>query len=157
MGFAALLLLLLGCPAGPGHVYRHPDHSDGDGHHGGGGDVEVPTTYVAAIAKIKELSATIDGLIAEGKLTSVHPPAADIKKIAQALAKLADKDLPKESLRDVNVKATELAGMFTKIDQVADASKKKETIAVHDQMKELIATLEAYGTAQPTQEDTHDH
>ncbi|MBL4845869.1 MAG: hypothetical protein JKY65_10105 [Planctomycetes bacterium] len=163
-----LSLLLVGCPDS-GHSHKSgADHDHGaEGH--GGGDVAVPEDYVSAVAKCKELSGKIESLIAEDKLTSVHPVAADIKKIAEALAGLAKKDLPKESLRDVNLKATELAGTFSEIDAAADASKKPETVAVHNKINELIAALEKLGAgaakatpkpSQPTktaEHDDHDH
>lgn len=132
-----LLLLLSGCP--DSHEHGAHDHA-GEGH-GGGGDIAVPATYAEAVAKCEELSGRIEGLIAEGKLAQVHPVAADIKKIAEQLPALAKADLPADALREVNLKATELAGMFEEIDAVADAGKKEETVAVHQKMKGLIATL----------------
>jgi len=126
---------------------------DGHGHsHGGGGDVAVPDNYSHAVEKCEELSNKIGDLIKEGHLHDVHPVAAHIKKIAEKLAELAKKDLPCEMLRDVNVKARELAGMFSEIDDAADAGKKQETVEIHNKMKQLIADLKKYASHQK-----HDH
>ena len=120
------------------------DHQDGQGHHGGGETVDVPEHYAAALEKCEELSKRIDDLISKGHLDDVHSVAAGIQKIAEKLPALAKKDLPQERLRDVNIKSKELAGMFTEIDEAADAGKKQETIQVHDKMRGLIAELKKH-------------
>ena len=120
------------------------EHDDGHGHHGGGGAVEVPEHYGAAVAKCEELSVKIESLIAKGNLHDVHGVAADIKKIAEKLPALAQEDLPPAKLRDVNVAAKKLAGMSSEIDAAADAGRKDDTIALHKEMKGLIAGLEEH-------------
>ncbi|MCZ6691842.1 MAG: hypothetical protein O7H41_19830 [Planctomycetota bacterium] len=132
----ALGLAFGGCTEG--------DHQDGDGHHGSGETVDVPDHYAAAVEKCEELSKKIDDLIAKGDLDDVHAVAANIQKIAEKLSALAKEDLPQEKLRDVNIKSKELAGMFTEIDEAADAGKKQETIQVHDKMRGLIAELKKH-------------
>jgi len=141
--FIPLLLFLSGCPDNHGHG----GHDHGAESHGGGGDVVVPGTYGEAVTKIEERSQRIEALIREDKLSEVHAVAADIKKIAEELPRLAKAGLPAEALREVNVKATELAGMFGEIDAAADAGKKEETVAVHDRMKALIAVLRTHADA----------
>ena len=130
-------LVLGGCSKG--------EHGDGhDHHHGGGGTVEVPKHYGEAVERCEELSKKIDGLIGKGELEDVHAVAADIKKIAEKLPELAQVDLPAGALREVNIKAKKLAGMFSEIDEAADAGKKDETIRVHSEMQALIAELKEH-------------
>lgn len=134
---------LLGCSG---------EADDGHSHgHGGGGAVEVPDHYADAVAKCEELSEKIADLIDDGKLDQVHAVAADIKKIAEKLADLAKSDLPPGELRDVNVNARKLAGMFSAIDEAADAGKKDDTVRLHNEMKALIAALKTHA-----KEDHHD-
>ncbi len=138
-------LVLGGCSKGEEH---------GDGHeHGGGGNVDVPKHYGEAVERCEELSKKIDDLIAKGELEDVHAVAADIKKIAEKLPELAQVDLPAGALREVNIKAKKLAGMFSEIDEAADAGKKDETIRVHSEMKALIAELKEH----VEKEIHHDH
>ncbi len=135
---------LLGCTGDSGHD---------DGHeHGGGGNVTVPDHYADAVAKCEELSEKIEHLIESGKLDQVHSAAADIQKVAEKLADLAKKDLPPGDLREVNVNARKLAGMFSAIDEAADSGKKDETIRIHREMKALIDALKAHA-----KEDHDDH
>ena len=144
----ALASLVLG---GCGKEDEH-DHSA----HGGGGNVTVPDHYKEAVEKCDELSKRIGKLIADGHLEDVHSAAADIKKIAEKLPKIAKRDLPASMLRDVNVKSKELAGMFTEIDKAADAGKKAETVKLHARMKELVSGLVAHA-AHAKEEDHDDH
>lgn len=138
LALAAALVFATGCD-------KHEDHEKGGHGHGtGGGNVSVPDHYKDAVHKCEELSKKIGTLINEGKLKDVHAAAADIKKIAEKLPELAQKDLKPEMLKDVNVKAKELAGMFNEIDEAADAGKKDETIKLHEKMKALIADLEKH-------------
>ena len=128
---------------------------DGHGHsHGGGGTVDVPDHYGAAVAACEKLSGQITLLIDNGKLDDVHAAAADIKKIAEKLADLAKSDLPPGALKDVNVNARKLAGMFSVIDEAADAGKKDETVRLHNEMKALIAALKKH--AKEGEHDDHD-
>ena len=137
---AAAFALVGGC----GEDHDKDGHHETGGHGAKGGAVAVPEHYADAIAKCEELSAKIGELIGQGKLGDVHPPAADIKKIAEKLPELAQKDLPAEMLKEVNVKAKELAGTFEEIDGPADAGKKAETQKVHDKIKGLIADLKKH-------------
>ena len=132
----ALGLALGGCSKG--------DHQDGHGHDGSGETVDVPEHYAPAVEKCEELSQRIDDLIAKGRLEDVHAVAAGIQKIAEKLPALAKEDLPPEKLRDVNIKAKKLAGMFTEIDEAADAGKKQETMQIHSEMRGLIAELKKH-------------
>lgn len=136
-----LSLLFLGLALGG---CTEADHDDGHGNHGGSASVDVPQHYGAAVAKCEELSRKIDTLISKGDLSDVHEAAAGIKKIAERLSALAQQDLPPEKLRDVNVNARKLAGMFGKIDEAADAGRKNDTIAVHKEMRVLIAKLKEH-------------
>jgi len=142
LALAAAWSLAVGCGDG------HDDHKAGGhgekGHGAAGGAVAVPDHYKDAVAKCEELSNRIGNLITAGKLSEVHPPAADIKKIAEKLPELAQKDLKPEMLKEVNVKAKELAGTFTEIDEPADAGKKDETMKVHEKIKALIADLKKH-------------
>ncbi len=122
--------------------------------HGGGGTAAVPEHYSAAVEECARLSRQIDEHIAEGHLDDVHPIAADIQKIAEKLPALAQDDLPADLLREVNIKAKELAGMFAEIDEAADAGKKEETVAIHNRMKALIADLQQH--ASEAEEEHHD-
>ena len=117
------------------------DENGGHGEHGGGESVEVPDDYAHAVEKCEELSKEIDELIAEGHLDDVYGVANNIVKIAEKLPELAQKDLSPGMLKEVNIAAKSLAGMFSEIDNAADAGNKAETIAVHKKMKGLIADL----------------
>lgn len=141
---AMLATVFTGCPK-DGHSGDGHDHSHGPGgSDGGGGTIAVPAKYADAVAKCKELAGKIDGLVAESKLADVHPVAADIKKIAESLAEKAQAELVPEVLKDVNVKATELAGMFTEIDKAADGGNKDGTVAANTKIKQLVSELEAF-------------
>jgi len=142
MALAAALAWGAGC--GNGRDHGEKGHAEG-GHGSEGGTVTVPGHYKEAVHKCEEISGKIGGLIASGKLSEVHAAAADIKKIAEKLPELAQKDLKPEMLKDVNIKAKELAGMFHEIDEAADAGKKEETVKLHERMKGLIADLEKHG------------
>ena len=138
---AAALGLAVGC--GDGHDHGKEGHTE-KGHGAGGGTVTVPDHYGEAVHKCEELSGKIGGLISSGKLSDVHAVAADITKIAEKLPELAQKDLKPEMLKEVNIKAKELAGMFDAIDEAADAGKKEETVKLHEKMKALIADLKKH-------------
>ena len=140
----ALLGLVLG---GCGEEKEHE--------HGGGGTVDVPQHYGDAVEKCEQLSKKIGELIASGHLDDVHAAAADIKKIAEKLPGIAQEDLPPSMLRDVNLKAKELAGMFSAIDKAADAGNKEETVKLHNRMKELVAGLLKH-VAHAKKEDGHE-
>ena len=129
---AALGLVFIGCGG------------EEEDHHGGGEDVTVPDHYAHAVEKCEKLSKEIDDLIRDDKLDKVHAVAKSIQMIAEKLAELAKKDLPAEMLKDVNVKAKELAGTFSEIDTVADAGDKEGTIKVHNKIKELIGHLKEH-------------
>ena len=148
LAVAAALVLSGGC--GDGHDQSEKGHGEeghGEGHGSGGSTVTVPGHYKEAVHKCEEISEKIAGLISSGKLSEVHAAAADIKKIAEKLAELAQKDLKPEMLKAVNLKAKELAGMFHEIDEAADAGNKEETIKLHEKMKGLIADLEKHTAA----------
>ncbi len=132
--FAALGLVLGGCGGEAEHEHEH----------GGGGAIDVPDHYADAVKRCEELSRKIDGLIADGHLDDVHPVAADIQKIAERLPALAKSDLPVEKLREVNLKSKELAGLFSEIDEAADAGKKEETLRIQTQMRNLISELKKH-------------
>ncbi len=91
----------------------------------------------------------IGSLITACKLSEVHAAAADIKKIAEKLPELAQKAMPPGMLKDVNIKAKDLAGTFSEIDEAADAGKKEEAIKVHERMKGLIADLKKHAKGGP--------
>ena len=150
----ALASLVLGACGKGDEDGGHGGH--GDHEHGGGGNITVPDHYAEAVAKCEEISKKIGKLIADGDLADVHAAAADIKKIAEKLPKIAKRDLPASMLRDVNVKSKELAGMFSEIDKAADAGKKAETVKLHARMKELVAGLVAHA-AHVKEEDHDDH
>ena len=154
LAMAAALGLAVGCGddhAEDGHTEKgHSEKGHGEeghgaeGHGSGGATVTVPDHYGEAIHKCEELSGKIGSLIASGKLSDVHAVAANVTKIAEKLPALAQKDLKPEMLKEVNVKAKELAGMFDAIDEAADAGKKEETIKLHEKMKALIAHLKEH-------------
>lgn len=116
------------------------------GHGGHSGPVAVPEHYADAVAKCEELSGKIGSLISSGKLSEVHSAAEEIQKIAEKMPEMAQKELAPEMLKEVNVKAKELAGMFHEIDGAADAGKKDETIKLHEKMKGLIADLKKHAS-----------
>lgn len=138
LGLAAVVVFAVACD-------KHEDHKRGSKGHGAeGGAVIVPDHYKNAVNKRDELSTKIGGLINSGVLNNVHPFAADIKMIAEKLTDPAQKDLKQEMLKDMNVRAKELAGMFQEIDQVADAGTKEETTKLHERMKTMIAELKKH-------------
>ena len=142
---ATALVLSGGCSDGHDHGDEgHGEEGHGEAHGSGGSPVTVPGHYKEAVHKCEEISGKIGGLISSGKLSEVHAAAADIKKIAEKLPELAQKDLKPEMLKDVNIKAKELAGMFHEIDEAADAGNKDETVKLHEKMKGLIADLEKH-------------
>ena len=155
---AAAWLMAAGC--GDDHDHGdagHPEdghaeagHHEG-GHGSGGGTVSVPDQYSEAVRKCEEISKKIGALISSERLSEVHAAAADITKIAEKLPELAQKDLKPELLKEVNIKAKELAGMFNEIDEAADSGNKAETIKLHTKMKALIAELVEHAG------DGHDH
>jgi len=152
MSKAVALIVMLGLVLG-GCGSEHGE----DGHdHGSGSSasITIPEHYAEAIQKCEELSMKIGDLIAKGRLNEVHPAAENIKKIAEKLPEMAQKELPADLLRDVNIKAKKLAGMFVEIDEPADAGNKEETIKVHNKMKGLIAKLKIY--AKQAKEDHHE-
>lgn len=137
IALAALVgtLGMAGCGEEAGH---------GSKPHGHGSEVAIPAHFADAVAKCEELSGRIGGLIASGKLSEVHGAAEGVRKIAEKLPELAQKDLPPAMLKDVNVKAKELAGLFAPIDKAADSGKKEETEKLHAQMKALISELKTH-------------
>lgn len=138
LSLSAMVSAVLGC--GDGH-----DHDHGKSGHGAeGGKIAVAGQYKDAVAQCEDLSRKIETLISTGKLSEVHAAADDVRKIAQKLPELAQKDLPAEMLKDVNVKSKELAGMFGPIDAAADAGKKEETQKLHEKMKGLISDLKKH-------------
>lgn len=142
---AVTMSIALGLVAGCGKDDEHEKKEHGaEGHGAGGGSVAVPDHFKDAVAKCEELSGKIGSLIAAGKLGDVHAAAADIKKIAEKMPEMAQKELAPEMLKDVNVKAKELAGTFSEIDEAADAGKKDETVKVHEKIKGLIADLKKH-------------
>ena len=64
--------------------------------------------------------------------------------IARKLPELAKGSVPPETLRKINLKSKELAGLFDAIDTAADSGDKEGTIRAHEQMKELVAALKAH-------------
>ena len=166
LAMAAALGLAVGCGEDHSDQAHSEDGTSEKGHsHGGashshgakGGTVTVPDHYGEAVEKCEELSGKIGSLISSGKLSEVHAVAADITKIAEQLPALAKKDLKPSMLKEVNIKAKELAGMFDEIDEAADAGKKKETIALHKKMKGLIAHLKEHAGDGHGKGDGHDH
>src|SRR6266545_6114968 len=129
MTFAAAIGFLTGCS--DSHDHGSGGH-DSEKHGGAGGTVTVPADFAGAVAKCEELSNQIGSLITACKLSEVHAAAADIKKIAEKLPELAQKAMPPGMLKDVNIKAKDLAGTFSEIDEAADAGKKEEAIKVHE-------------------------
>ena len=152
MRYGTIAIVVAGLVLGACGKEDEHDHSA----HGGGGNITVPDHYAEAVAKCDELSKKIGELIADGHLADVHAAAADIKKIAEKLPKIAKRDLPASMLRDVNVKSKELAGMFSEIDEAADAGRKAETVKLHARMKELVSGLLAHA-AHAKEEDHDDH
>ena len=159
LAFAAALGLAIGCGEDHGeHGHSEKGHGEkGHSHGAEGGTVTVPDHYSEAVHLCEELSDKIGGLISSGKLSNVHAVAADITKIAEKLPALAKKDLKPAMLKQVNIKAKELAGMFDEIDEAADAGKKKETIALHKKMKGLIAHLKEHASDGHGKGDGHGH
>lgn len=139
----AISILAAGLLAGCG---KEDDHKHGktDAHGAKGEAVAVPAHYKDAVEKCEQLSLKIGELIAAGKLSDVHAPAEGIKKIAEKMPEMAQKDLPADMLKDVNVNSKELAGMFHQIDDAADSGKKEETVKLHEKMKGLIAELKKH-------------
>jgi len=160
MGLVGLLVLLsvalVGCDKHDGHDHGPDGHS-----HDKGGTVKVPEKYQDAVAKIEVLSDKIGGLIEAGKLDELHASANDIKKIAEALSEKAQKELALGDLKQVNISAKALAGMFSELGKAAHSGNKAETIKVHQKMKGLIAALKNPGTKkeahQPGKKGSHGH
>ncbi len=152
MRYGTIAIVLAGLVLGGCGKEDEHDH----GGHEGGGNVTVPDHYAEAVAKCDELCKKIGKLIADGHLADVHSAAADIKKIAEELPKIAKRDLSASVLRDVNVKSKELAGMFSEIDEAADAGKKADTEKLHARMKELVSGLVAHAAHVKEEEEDHD-
>lgn len=131
-------LSLAGCGEEPGHGSKPHSHGSESA------SVAIPARFADAVGKCEELSGRIGGLIASGKLSEVHGAAEGVRKIAEKLPELAQKDLPPAMLKDVNVKAKDLAGLFDPLDKAAHAGKKEETEKLHAQMKALVSELKAH-------------
>ncbi len=123
---------------------EHEHGTDAHGHGTSGSAVTVPAHYKEAVTKCEELSGKIGSLLSSGNLKDVHGVAEDIKRIAEKIPELAQKEMDPSMLKEVNVKAKELAGMFADIDEAADSGKKEETRALHEKMKSLIADLKKH-------------
>ncbi len=135
IGGLALALLLGGCGKAD---------EPGDSKKTAVGPAAAPEHYKDAVAKCETLSGEIGNLISTGKLSDVHTAAEEIKKLAEKMPEMAQKELEATVLKDVNTKAKELAGMFNEIDQAADAGKKDETQKLHTKMQALIAELKKH-------------
>lgn len=139
--------VLLGCLFTGGCGGEQKQDSDAGGEHRHGDTEEVaaiPNSYGAAVARCEEHTRQIAELIENGRLHDVHAEAAYIRDIARKLPEMAKVSMPPGTLKEINLKSKELAGLFGAIDKAADSGDKEGTIRVHEQMKKLVAALKAH-------------
>jgi hypothetical protein len=158
---AFAILLVAGCsnetstPQAPtsverdGHATADHDHaaSDAAGHEHGGpplseDDVKTPDSFAAGVARLKELHQQISDLIENNKLSNVHRTAEEMAIVARKMKPLAARDISEDRRADAGRLCNEIVNYFRPIDEVADAGKKDETVAIHNQMGETISKLE---------------
>ncbi len=138
-----------------GYFVFHSMHEHGTGgnhgHEHGAGDsghpVEIPPTYGEAVARCRSLSDRIGSLIEGGSLDQVHVAAEEAGVIAGKLAELAEHDLERSVLRDVNVTARDLVGLLEELHDLADDGKGDEARAVHGRIGTALTSLERQGAA----------
>lgn len=139
-------------PHGDKDHHGADDHQGDADHHGDGGhhdrplteqDVKLPTSFADGVARLKELHNQIDHLIEHGELGDVHHAAEEMAIVARKMKELAAQDVAAEQRTDAGRLCNEVAGYFRPIDEAADAGKKQETTALHQQMAETIGKLEA--------------
>jgi hypothetical protein len=126
------------------------NHHEGEsgGEHGHGGtalteeDVKTPESFADGVARIKELHEQINHLIEHNELAKVHRTAEEMAIVARKMKPLAARDIAEDQRTEAGRLCNEIAAYFGPIDEVADAGKKDETIAIHKQMAETIAKLE---------------
>lgn len=119
------------------------DHDE----HAAGKDEPIPDTYTKAIAEIEEHRDNAAKLIEQGKLDGLHKEGEVIKKIAEALPKLASKDgsgVAKDDIKEINLTSKALAAKYEPLDAAGDAGKKDESKKIFDDMVKLIATLKKF-------------
>lgn len=143
-GLAAVLALAAGCDKHDEHEHTGGHDHEDKGHASHGGDVAVPDRYKDAVAKCEDLSNRIGGLVQAGTLRDVPGAAGDIKKIAEKLPELAQKDLKPEMVKEVNVTSKELASLFDEMDEAEHKGDKAAMQKAHDRMKALIVELKKH-------------
>ncbi|MBI2920662.1 MAG: hypothetical protein HYY18_06210 [Planctomycetes bacterium] len=134
--FLALAVFATGC----GKEDDHSGHNHGKDAHGGTPVKVESKGFDDSIAQMEARLASIDALVASGKLDEVHKDAEAIQKLAEGLPEHA-KGFAAEKATAIGAASKELAGFFAEIDEAADNGKKDETVAVVKKMKDLVARL----------------
>jgi hypothetical protein len=125
------------------------DHHEAGHEHGHAGeaitedDVKMPESFAAGVARLNELHEKIEHLIEHNELSDVHRVAEEMAILARKMKTLAARDIGEANRTEAGRLCNEIAAYFTPIDEAADAGKKEETIAVHNQMATTIARLDA--------------
>jgi len=137
--------------AAPPALAQHSDaHGQPDKHGQAGGRHESPKSYTEAIAEIDERLENIDRLIKARNLDTVHAEAQVIVDVANTLAQLAlkpDSGVARESIKEINKTAKELAARFDPIDKAGDSGDEAGTRKVYAEMVALQATLRKFAPA----------
>lgn len=130
------------------HAHNEHGKDDSDGHHEGHGhaplteqSVKMPESFAAGVSRLTELHARIDHLIEHDELADVHAVAEEMAIVARKMKELAAQDVAEDKRADAGRLCNEIAGYFRPIDEAADAGKKDDTIALHEQMATTISKL----------------
>ncbi|MEE9263466.1 MAG: hypothetical protein V3V11_03320 [Vicinamibacteria bacterium] len=100
----------------------------------------VPDNYKDAVARIEEHMQTIQGLIDTNDLEKVHAVAEKISYVCKKLPALAARD----DLTEVETTCKVIIGLFSEIDEAADAGKKRETVQVFGKYKTKVKELKKH-------------
>jgi len=144
-----VLLLTFAIIAGCGDTQKQDTHANDDAVK----SMEIPNSYAAAVEQCEILLLEIGELIQSSELSKVHEEAAKIRDIARKLPQLAKGSVPSEMLKDINIKSKELAGMFTVVDEAADAGDKEGTVGAYDVMQNLVDALKLHVSQNNKNED----
>ncbi len=105
--------------------------------------MKTPDSFAVGVARLSELHQKINHLIEHNELGEVHHVAEEMGMVARKMKPLASRDIAEDKRTDAGRLCNDIAGYFNPIDEAADAGKKDETMAIHKQMAETIAKLEA--------------
>ena len=109
--------------------------------------VVAPANYAEAVAAINERTESIEHLIKDGKLASLHVEAAVIKKIADGMSKLVakpDSGVPESAWPEVLKASKALSGMFPIIDEAGDSGNVAASKKAHADLVTQVAVLKKY-------------